>query len=69
MTRPSVGALVAALVARSAARASPGASARSPRIRLSAATLPCSRAASAASGVVMSQTRGMWRATSPSAKL
>ena len=39
------------------------------QIRRSAATEPRSRAAFAASGVTRSQTRGMWRATSPSAKL
>ena len=69
MTRPSVGALVEALARSSAARVSPGVSTRSPRIRRSAATQPRSRAACAASGVVVSQTLGMWRATSPSAKL
>lgn len=66
--RPSGGALVAARVARSAARASVGVSARSPRMRRSAVTLPFLRAASAASGVAMSQALGMQRATSPGAK-
>jgi len=69
MTRPSVGALVEALERSSAARASAGVSTRSPRIARSAATQPCSRAACAASGVVLFQTLGMWRATSPGPKL
>ena len=51
------------------ARASAGVSTRSPRIRRSAATQPCLRAAMAASGVVVRHTFGMCRATSPGAKL
>ena len=67
--RPSVGALTAARVARSATRTRPGESASSPIICRSAAALPRSRTAIASSGVVFPQTHGMWRATSPSAKL
>ena len=69
MTRPLVGALVDAFASSSAARANPGVSTRSPRIFLSATTQPCSRASWAASGVVVSQTFGMWRAASPGPKL
>ncbi len=58
MTRPSVGALVEASARSSAARASPGLPTRSPRILRNAATQPRSRAEWAASGVVVSQTRG-----------
>ncbi len=65
----SIGALIATRVARSAARASAGLSATSPRMRRSAVTLPSWRAASTSSGVAMSQTLGMQRATSPGAKL
>ena len=44
-------------------------SASSPIICRSAAALPRSRTAIASCGVVFPQTHGMWRATSPSAKL
>ena len=67
--RPWGGALVAALVSSSAARANSGVATWSPRTRRSAATQPCSRAAMAASGVVVRHTFGMCRATSPGAKL
>ena len=69
MGRPSSGALVAALVSSSTARVKSGVSTRSPRIRRSALTQPSWRAAIAASGVVVLHTFGMWRATSPGAKL
>ena len=46
-----------------------GESTWSPRIRRNAVTQPIWRAAIAASGVVVRQTFGMWRATSPGAKL
>ena len=70
ITRPSVGALVAALVVRSAARARPAESASSlPRIRRREAVLPRSRAAMDASGGIVSHALGMCRAASPSAKL
>ena len=70
ITRPSVGALVAALVVRSAARTRPGESASSsPRIRRTEAALPRSRAATDASGGIVSHALGMCRAASPSAKL
>ena len=67
--RPSGGALVAAFVSSSTARANPAVSTRPPRIRRRAVAQPCWRARMAASGVVVSQTFGMWRATSPGAKL
>ena len=69
MGRPSIGALVAALVSSSTARVKSGVSTRSPRIRRSALTQPSWRAAIAASGVVVLQTFGMCRATSPGPKL
>jgi hypothetical protein len=70
ITRPSVGALVAALVVRSAARTKPGEPASSsPRIRRRDAALPLSRAATDASGGMVSHALGMCRAASPSAKL
>jgi hypothetical protein len=70
ITRPAVGALVAALVVRSAARVRLGESASSsPRIRRSEAVLPLIRAAMDASGGIVSHALGMCRATSPSAKL
>ena len=67
--RPSYGALVAASTNSSAARAKAGEPTWSPRIRRSAFTQPIWRAAIAASGVVVRHTLGMWRATSPGAKL
>ena len=67
--RPSVRALTAARVARSATRTRLGEPASSPIICRSAVALPRSRTAIASCGVVFPQTQGMWRATSPSAKL
>jgi hypothetical protein len=69
ITRPWVGAPSAAAVARSAARTSPGESARSPRMRRTDAALPRSRAATDASGGIVAHALGMCRAASPSAKL
>ena len=66
--RPSNGALVAAVSNRSAARetARVDVIAEDPPQRLHK---PAWRAAIAASGVVMRHTLGMWRITSPGAKL
>jgi hypothetical protein len=66
---PRDGALTAARATRSAARAAPGESASSPRICRSAVTLPRRHASNDAAGATASHALGMWRATSPSAKL
>ena len=70
ITRPPVGAFVAALVVMSAARTKLGEStSSSPRMRRREAALPRSRAATEASAGIVSQALGMCRAASPSAKL